>query len=124
MKHLLRWRFDYADKPSVMGMWCRSSSNPVDQAWNKNTGIVRASIEAKNLESKITKVLVSADASQFRNFSWKALGKIRSAGIVHQIVGLQMWTTDKKITAYIGGELVVEDLTEEDKKINFKTYGR
>jgi len=129
-RYVLRWRFDYHDKPSAKGMWSKTTNNPVDQAWNKNNNPSRVKIEAKDLDTKQVRVLVDCIGEDFRNFAWLAAGRI-GGGFIHgsvvpftQLVGLEMWTRNKRIQVYNTGEILVKELTESDKNMNLATYGK
>jgi len=130
MKYKLRWRFDYPDKRSRCGMWTQTTKNAVDQAWNKNTGASRMKIEGKNIETRQVEVLVDCPADKFRNFGWMAIARpgsgfrIGTVTPIHQLVGLEMWTTEKKIKVFDTGQILVEELKPEDKKLRLSTYGK
>ena len=130
IKYKLRWRFDYPHKESKCGMWSQTTVNPVDQAWNKNTGASRMKIEGKNIQTRQVEVLVDCPVDQFRNFSWMAIARlgrtfnIGTAQPLHQLVGLEMWTTEKRIKVFDTGEIEVENLKKEDQSLNLATYGK
>jgi len=130
MKYRLRWRFDYPDKRSVYGMWSSTTKNPVDQAWNKNKGAIRVKIEGKNMHTRKVDILVDCPVDKFRNFSWMAIARgisgfnIGTVTPIHQLVGLEMWTTEKRIKVFDTGQIVVTPLSEGNKKINLATYGQ
>jgi len=128
-KYRLRWRFDYLGKPSKMGMWSLTSNNPVDQAWNKNTNVIRAKIEVKDLATREIKVLVSCPGVDFLNFGWLAVARgpvffRNSVQPVHQLIGLQMWTREKKIAVFDTGKIQIVNLKPAEKQTNFATFGR
>jgi len=129
-KFRLRWRFDYPSKQSACGMWSLTTKNPVDQAWNKNSGAVRMKIEGKDLETQQVVLLVDCPADKFRNFSWMAIARpgsgfnIGTVTPIHQLVGLEMWTSEKRIKVFDTGEIIVTPLKEEEKKLNLATYGK
>jgi len=130
LKYKLRWRFDYPNKASRYGMWSATTKNPVDQAWNKNSGASRMKIEGKNTETKQVEVLVDCPADKFRNFSWMAIARpgsgfnVGTITPIHQLVGLEMWTTEKRIKVLDTGEILVTPLKEEEKTMSLATYGK
>lgn len=127
--YLLRWRFDYKDhRPSEAGMWM-SDHIP---AWNRNSDkVVRAAIEGKHQTKRFTKTFVECDGHVFRNFQWLAIssapGVIGLRGAVtlgkHNI-GLKLLTVDQEILVLINGKVGQRFLTEEEKKIEFATFGK
>jgi len=128
-KYLMRWRFDYLDKPSKVGMWSQSSKNPVDQAWNKNVNPSRVKVEVKDIETRETKVVVDCPGADFLNFQWMAIARTPgffkgSITPIHQLVGLQMWTREKKIAVLDTGKIMMTDMTPEDLNTNFATFGK
>lgn len=123
--YLLRWRFDYADRASVFGMW----NSPHISAWDKNReGVVRASIEAKDVATREVRTVVACDGHEFRNFQWlavAAVGPFRGSvtPATHNI-GLKLLTRDEEIAILVNGKGARRLLTEDEKNINFATFGR
>jgi hypothetical protein len=123
---LLRWRFDYPGKAPVIGMWNSSAI----EAWNKNKeGLVRASVEVKDTVTKKTFTRVECDGHDFRNFQWLTLARVNpnfrgSVTPRPEHIGLQLLTTDRKFTVLINGKVQTEFLTEDEKSLNFATFGR
>lgn len=124
--YCLRWRFDFAGKPEVFGMW----DSAVISAWNQNKeGLVRASIEGKHRGTKQTIVLAECDGHDFRNFQWLAVSKVNpgmsgSVTPVAHNIGAKILTTSDEILVLNDGHVVRRPLTEGEKSINFATFGR
>lgn len=124
--YLLRWRFDYKDKASVIGMWNSSHI----KAWDKNCdSVIRASIESKDRETSIIRTMAECDGHVFRNFQWHAVAGVPlgfSGSITPRTVhvGLKILTTDQEVLVLINGQIGRRYLTEEEKSIPFVTFGR
>lgn len=118
---LLRWRFEFHDRPSRSGLW--SNPGPVgNQAWHQNKeGLAYACIEGKNLKTKQTKILVRCKGEDFRNFQWIAANR---SGVYTELVGMRMQTREKSVEIFSDGRCKVEDLPEGEKKTHFVTYGK
>lgn len=127
-KFLIRWVFDYSDKPTRRGIWSTTTKNPVDQAWNKTTGASRMRIETKDMYTKEVKTVVDCPAKDFRSFRWMAIARVPSfAGNVqpiHQLVGLEMWTDEKRIQVFDTGDIKLSELSEENKNLQLVSYGK
>lgn len=128
-KYLLRWRYDYPNG-SKMGMWSNPGDRKANQAWCQNKeGLVRASIEGKDLVTKEIKTLAECDGHEFRVFQWMAAAKIPvglrgSVKPASQLVGMKILTSEKEIAIFDTGQKAERNLPEGDKKLNFKTYGK
>jgi hypothetical protein len=124
--YLLRWRFDFHGKAAVFGMW----SNPFNTAWNQNReGLARASIEVKSNKTSLTQTAVECDGHDFRNFQWLVLSRVNPSfrGSVTpraEHVGLKILTTNEEISVLIDGQCARRKLTEEEKGIQFATFGK
>lgn len=123
---LLRWRYDFVGKSAVFGMWNSSHIS----AWDRNgPGLVRASIEVKDLATSKTFTRVECDGHDFRTFQWLTIARITpnfkgSISPRPEHVGLQLLSTNYKYTVLINGQVVKEDLLESERTLNFATYGR
>jgi hypothetical protein len=124
--YLLRWRFDFADRAAVFGMWNSSAIS----AWDKNREkLVRASIEAKSTVTHNTVTIAECDGHDFRNFQWLAISRVNpnfkgSVTPRSETIGLKILTTHDEVTVLISGECAARRLTDEEKGIHFATYGR
>ena len=126
-KFLLRWRYDYPNGPR-MGMW----SNPGGKgnaAWSQNKeGLIRASVEGKNLKTKEIVTLAQCDGHDFRVFQWIAAAKVPGLmkGTVRpmtQLIGMKILTGDTEIQILDTGHVQEVPLKEGEKNLNFATYG-
>jgi len=124
--YALRWRFDYLDQRSVFGMW----NSPHISAWDKNSDrVVRASIEGKDPETGVTKVMAECDGHVFRNFQWHGVSLVNpnmrgSVTPATTNVGLKILTTTQEVLVLINGQIGKRNLTEDEKALPLATYGR
>jgi hypothetical protein len=127
-QYKLRWRFDYLSRPSKAGMWALTTNNPVDCAWSQpKDGLVRASIEGKNIKTKEIEVLAESRGQDFRVFQWlaTALCPIFHNGdsvLRSTLVGLKLLTSDDEVSVMCDGSVHRQSLSEQLKTVNFKTY--
>jgi len=128
--YTLRWRFDFRDRASVYGMWGNPGKHAGNQAWAQNKeGLVRASVEAKDLATSTIMTLAQCDGHDYRNFQWVAIARVNPGFKGEttprpQLIGMKLLTTDKEITVYANGVVKERPLPESEKKTNFATYGR
>jgi hypothetical protein len=123
----LRWRFDYNNRPTKCGMWGRTTTNPVDCAWSQpRDGLVRASIEGKNIETREILTFAECDGHAYRAFQWAATAAMPLLGgtavLKSQLVGLKLLTTDSCLLVDQAGKLTVAPLSDDIKAINFQSY--
>jgi hypothetical protein len=123
---LLRWRFDYADRPSKTGQWSRAATIETDMAYYQNKeGIVRASIEGKDVITREIKTLAECDGWDYVNFQWMDVVRGRSDGLcTRQHIGLKLITRDFWVEVYAKGLIKKIPRTEEDKNYHYATFGR
>ena len=132
MKHfLLRWRYDFSDGKVIAGMWSNPGKNQANQAWFHNKeGMIRASIEAKDLATSLISTVAECKGEDFRNFQWMAAAKVKPLGIGGEyspqstILGLRLLTRNNAVEAFVNGTGNTRPLTEGEKKIEFATYGK
>lgn len=129
-KYLVRWRFDFAKKPEKFGMWCNPGENPKDQAWcvNKN-GLIRASIEGKDFQTREIKTLAECDGPEFCNFQWESSVTLPALSrgthkIKGAIIGLSLVTVETKIFVYIDGRIMIKKRSDQEKNTHFAAYGK
>jgi hypothetical protein len=126
--HDLRWRFDFFGRPSKYGQWNRPGTTPETQAWCQNKeGLVRASIEGKNMVTKEIETLAECDGHDFVNFQWMAAAKMKpffkgTANVAHFLVGLKIITRDSAVEVYPNGEVRKNERTE--KNVQYATFGK
>jgi hypothetical protein len=131
--YLLRWRFEWADKPTKCGMWSTSAAKNDDanQAWNKNTtGLLWAMVEAKNYINRADqKIVVAVPGQDFMLFQWLALGivgmrhlKIQNNKATTLIGGLKILTRYEEICVYDCGKVLRGP--HDNHNVNFAAFGK
>ena len=129
-KWQLRCRFDFADgRPSWFSQWDKSGPQKSDMAAYQNkTGLVRAAIEGKDVNTRELKVLAECDGHDFCNFEWLAMvvtGASNPFGTFQGMnVGLVLVTRNERCIVESNGTFRVESRTEAEKKIHLAGYGR
>jgi hypothetical protein len=127
--YLLRWRFDFSDdRPAKYGMWSLPATREEDMASRVNTtGLVRASIEGKEVSSRVVKTIVECDGHDYVVFEWNAafIGGINpTKGGRHQLLGLKLVTRDLELNVFPTGDVKAIRRSDEHKKINFAAFGK
>lgn len=122
--HRLRWRFDFAGRPSRCGIW-NGAGRPEDGAWAVDkAGLVRAAIEMESVVTQETTVALELDGADYASAQWEAYARVSNVlapGRVappSQIAGLSFLTRTEKITVFVDGRLTRRDLTAEEKKLS------
>jgi hypothetical protein len=88
-------------------------------------GLVRASVEGKDILTREIKTLAECDGWDYVNFQWMAELRMRSDGYgTSQHVGLKLVTRDFWIEVYARGNVLRVPRTEEDKNYHYATFGR
>lgn len=130
-KYLLRWRYDFIAYNSKYGQWDREASIMTDMAaFNQKPGLIRASIEGKDIRTREIKTLAEVDGFDFCLFQWMAIASSSGSGIkssyqmVKKNIGLKLVTRNHFIEVYKSGVTKKILRTEEDKKFHFEQYGR
>ena len=129
-KYELRWRFDYAGRPSKYGKWSSPGTTPELQAWTHNKeGLARASIEGWNVLTQEIKTLAECDGWNFVNFQWMAVAMTPASAVgiakpVHALVGLKIVTRDDDLVVLASGDAEIVPRPEAEKKLHFATFGR
>ena len=129
-KYDLRWRFDYLNHPTKKGKWSSPGNSPELQAWRQNKeNLTRAGIEGQDVETQQIVVLAECDGHDFVNFQWEAVaifqdGSLRSGKAIHALSGLKILTRENEISVNSRGQVVTRPRTDNEKKINFATFGR
>lgn len=130
-KYLLRWRFEWADRPAKFGMWSHPGKQDdlATKAWCSNKeGLLWAIIEAKDFLTRETKTIVRCPGQDFRNFQWIALAVAPSLNFkgavtpMTMVGGLTMLTRTEDIQVFDSGKLVRAPSTTQN--LNFATYGK
>lgn len=127
---LLRWRFDFATRPSVYGHWGRAEENIKGMAaFQVKEGMIRASIEGKRRNMDGIKVFAECDGWDYCVFKWMAIARLGGFRIIgeitppHYSVGLALLTREKKIEVYATGDVITSLRPEDEKGIQYATYG-
>ena len=129
VKYLLRWKYDYASGNRA-GMWSRPGNTPATQAWaNNKEGIVRASIEGKDLKTNQVVTLAECDGHDFRTFQWSAVSRVNlgisgSQTPIPVLVGMKLLTSDHEIEVLVDGQVIRTPLKKGVRNLNFATYGK
>jgi hypothetical protein len=128
-KYLLRWRYDYPEG-SAYGMWSNPGTHKSNQAWCQNKeGLVRASVEGKDLVTKKVVTLAECDGHSFRVFQWMAAARVPgmitgSIKPMSQLIGMKLLTADRELSVFDTGYVHDKPLGNGERLLNFATYGK
>lgn len=128
-KYLLRWRLDYINKPSKVGMWMQHGPNESDRASAQSLdGLLFARIEGKEHSTRNTTVLAECSSQDFCLFQWHAaqiFDPSFRAKSLPSIIGLRMVTRHGDILVWMDGtmDIVKEDEVQKQYQ-NFQAFGR
>lgn len=130
-KYMVRWRFDFADKPTKVGFWGRAGDQKTGEglaAFVNKEGLVRASIEGKDMNGGAIKTLIEVDGHDFCNFQWMAAAKY-ALGAGDQVcpmrlLGMKLISRDFEFWTFPTGLVHREPRTVEDKSFHYAGYGR
>jgi len=118
----LRWRFDFADKPSKIGVWNGASNLQSDSAMMVNkTGLIRACIEGEKIGEWVVKTLFEMDGHNYVTAQWIRLANagiminkdVQTASLPSSLIGLSLLSSDKKFIVYIDGTGAVVHLPKK-----------
>lgn len=121
----LRWRFEFEDKSSKIGIWDNRGANEGDAARVDKTKLAFAHIEAESVLDFKTICLVSVAGAQYVTAQWQAF-VIPPIGIINQmdprtalkikgtISGLSFMTNTEYITATVDGTVQTRKLSEKE----------
>lgn len=129
-KHELRWRFDFAGRPSKYGKWSNpGKSDEVKACFQNKEGLVRASIEGQHVETQQISTLAECDGWDFVNFQWMAVAMTPASitGVakpVHALVGLKILTRENELCVFANGTVEKTVRPEAEKQLQFATFGR
>lgn len=131
-RYRLRWRFDFANKPSKVGVWNGASDLLSDKAaFVDKTGLIRAAIEVEDRLGCIVKPLVEVDGHRYASAKWLTAtnlpaffrrSKVTSMKRQPAIIGLQFLTDSHKVSAFVDGSVSFRDLTDHEKKFNLEEH--
>jgi hypothetical protein len=127
----IRWRFDFANRPSKYGKWSSPGNSPELKAHlQMREGLVRACVEGKNRnDPSDVRALAQCDGHDFVNFKWMALasmpGNFRgTVKPVHRLQGMQLVTREFNYFVFPDGSVKKKPRLEGEKKINYAIFGR
>lgn len=126
----LRWRFDFAGRPSRYGKWSNpGKSDELKACYQNKEGLVRASIEGQSVLTQEITTLAECDGHDFVNFQWMAVAMtpatlVGLAKPVHALVGLKIITRELELGVASDGSVAKRVRPEAEKRINFATFGR
>jgi hypothetical protein len=128
-RYKLRWRFDFAGKPSRCGVW-NGSGGDKDSAWAVNKeGLVRACIEGEDIYTHELKTLVELDGHNYATCEWIAYSRMpgfyKYAGDVTPRVyigGLALISRTHRVNVYVDGTYTQQELSDEEKLFKKKEH--
>lgn len=128
----LRWRFDFAAKPSKFGTWDLVGAKTYG-AWSiPKEGLVRAVIEGEEIPtaehpSQNIVQLLEVFGDEYVSCQGEVVSKIPAGGFIDgtvrpqaQVYGISLLTGTEKISVFRDGSNVRRPLTEDEKR--FKIY--
>ena len=131
--YLLRWRFDFKDAPTALGMWSQDGDIAGSGAWKfgMKEGIVRASIEGKHVVTRQTITLAECDGHDFVVFLWLAAAKINPFSIRGKgttppstCLGLSLVSRELITEVLVTGVVTATLRPDAHRRIGFATYGK
>ena len=122
----LRWRMDFKNRPSAIGMWDIDPPDIKQKAcFQMREGLIRAAVEGKHQITREVVTLAEVDGWDFCNFQWLALWQGNPGGGGYQRhYGLAIQSRDWIIEVRFNGQVFRESRSEEDKKYHYAIYGR
>jgi hypothetical protein len=122
--YMLRWRFEYKNRPAKYGIWGTATGNPVDSAYCQPTdGLVMAMIEGKNITTREIHQLAGCEGSVFRGFQWVAEASLAMAvgAGAHtprtRLSGLKLLTASHVVTVMADGSSESRLITDGETRI-------
>jgi len=103
--HLPRWRLDFADGTFKAGPWASPGKCDSSRASKNVRGdLVSASIEVKDFQTRLTKVVATCLAPNFKEFKWNVLHKVYAN--THEVSGLELVTkNDGSVEILLDGSI-------------------
>lgn len=127
---LLRWRYEYHNRPTKYGQWNRHGDRPEDQAWAQTKeGLAYACIEGKNFKTRELKIFARCAADNFINFQWIAAvstplrihGSVKRPG---RILGLMLVSRDEYLSVFNHGGMETKVNETDYNKVHLAGFGR
>jgi len=124
----LRWRFDFVDRPTRRGVWNDGSGLLQDKAaYVDKSGLLRAYVEGEKVGAYYVKILAEVDGHEYAHCAWEAAAQMapfykktyRTPG---NIIGLSLFTADKKTTVYVDGQIKTTNLTQRQRKFDLTEH--
>ena len=127
--YMVRWRYDFADKPTRYGYWSRPGVGVEGSAWCANgPGLIRAAVEGKDANGGAIRTLHEVDGHDFCNFQWMAAALYGVGGgdqvCPSKLLGMKLVSRDFEYWVFSTGLVHKEPRTAEDKSFHYATYGR
>jgi hypothetical protein len=104
--YMLRWRFEYWNRPARYGQWNQAASNISDMAYAQNfDGMVAALIEAKDFRTREIFTIAECDGDDYINFQWMSSYRtdFRTKLATQEIIGLKLIARDEVTEALTTG---------------------
>lgn len=121
----MRWRFEYMDKPSMVGAWDDSAPEESAKAYKQSRkNLLFAIVEAKDFNGGIHRVFECL-GQDFCNFQWEVAAQLNTNGQPgrHRIIGLTLVSRTHRATLFHNGLTSVEK-REKDDLDNHYLYGK
>lgn len=126
----LRWRFEFADGTSRIGVWNLASEHPADKAANVNKeGMIAAVIEGKNTATKEIKRFFECTRNEYIGCRGEAYTRVsRVIGLRGKIKprenvsGITFVLEDREVTVWVNGTVKQKALTEAERERNKHIY--
>ncbi len=91
--HLPRWRLDFADGTFKAGPWASPGNSDGSRASKNVRGdMISASIEVKDFNTRLTRIVATCLASNFKEFKWGFLHRVYAN--THEVSGLELVTKE------------------------------
>lgn len=132
----LRWRLEYNDGTAVKyGQWTRPDDNLKNMvSFQKTENLSRAVVEARNKTTGEVMTPVHCAGYDFVMFKWEFICSIGTGLNLQpnkdytppvQVTGLMIITREfEAIVRVDGSSPIIRARSEEEKKINYKCYGK
>lgn len=88
--------------------------------FQQKEGLVSAKIEAKNIDTRETKILAESPGQDFVNFQWIAIAKVGS-NEKSDIVGMKLVSRNLETEVFKDGTV---RQNKKESKVNFATFGK
>lgn len=132
----LRWRFVYQGRPDRKGVWdsAASQSDPTS-AWSQpKDGLLWAIVEGESHFNHELFTILEVPGQDYAHCTWEVYTPaptfgLKNAGpanvaieVTPRVMGLSLWTREKKFTVFIDGDVQVRYLTAAEKKFDLHEH--